>query len=89
MSAAARITTANAPIAIPTIGPVPKPGFEATAAAPAVAEDEVDAVGVEVAPVAVVVRVGDASTGKYSRGLNSIVAFSALANCAANVKVAF
>ncbi len=75
-------------MAIPAIGPVPRPDFEAVAAAPAVAEDEVDAVEVEVAPVAVV-RVGDASTGKYSRGLNSIVAFRALANCAANVKVAF
>jgi hypothetical protein len=84
MSAAARTTTANAPMAIPTIGPVPRPDFEA------VAKDEVDAVGVKVAPVAVVVvRVGDASTGKYSRGLNSIVAFRAFANCAANVKVAF
>lgn len=37
-------------------------------------EADVD-VADEVAPVAVVVRVGAASTGKYSKGLNSRVVF--------------
>ena len=41
---------------------------------------EVDVVGMEVPPVAVVVRVGSASTGKYSKGLNSSVAFWEKAN---------
>ena len=37
--------------------------------------EEETGVGVNVAPVAVVVRVGATSLGKYSPGLNSTVAF--------------
>lgn len=48
-----------------------------------------EAVGVIVAPVAVVVRVAETSAGKYSKGLNSIVAFRAYWNCCAKVSVAF
>jgi len=79
MRAAARTITAKAPIAIPTIGPVPSPDFDevvAEEAAVVVAEDDPDPVGTDVgAPVAVVVRVGKASTGKYSFGLKAMVAF--------------
>jgi hypothetical protein len=45
--------------------------------------------GIDVPPVAVVVRVGRASTGKYSIGLNSSVALRAKANWVAKVKVEF
>lgn len=81
----ASTANATAPIAIPTIGPVPSPDLcdEVAVAVDVVAAgdvEEVDAtgVGVIVAPVAVVVRdKGPAdSTGKgFSPGLNSSVAF--------------
>ena len=58
---------------MPTMGPVTRPQCEAAAVADGVEEE--DEVGVDVVPVAVVVRVGRASTGKYCSGLNSIVAF--------------
>jgi hypothetical protein len=81
MRAPARTTTANPPIAMPTIAPVDiellcsATGAGAADVVVAAGEDAVTAVGVTVAPVAVVVRVGATSLGKYSIGLNSSVAF--------------
>lgn len=80
MRAPAKAITATPPIAIPTIAPVDKELLCSAVTAGAddvvAADEDVEtAVGVAVAPVAVVVRVGASSLGKYSRGLNSTVAF--------------
>jgi len=72
MSAPASTRTANPPIAMPAIAPVESAGFDA--AVVAAGEDDAMAVGVDAAPVD---RVGETSAGKYSKGLNSTVAFSA------------
>ena len=49
-----------------------------------------EVVGMDVEELkAVVVRVGRASMGKYSSGLNSSVAFWEYANCVAKVNVEF
>lgn len=85
IKAAARSKTTAAPIAIPAIAP-PESFDECDAAAVAVGE-ELAAVGIAVPPVAVVVRVGRASTGKYSMGLNSSVAFKAKASWVEKVNV--
>jgi hypothetical protein len=69
----AKPNTARHPIAIPIIPPVDRSFFEDE-----LAVGEVDTVDVEedVAPMAVVPRVGfKVSLGKYSSGLNSSVAF--------------
>jgi hypothetical protein len=91
MRAAARMRSANPPIAIPTIAPV---GSEEDFVTGGVAEVVVagGAVGAAVAPVYVVVRVklGCRVSGrKDSPGLNSSVEFRANAIWAANVWVAF
>jgi hypothetical protein len=75
ISAAARTSTANPPIAIPIIGPVPSEECEEDEEAGAVLDVVGGAVGVAVAPVAVVVRENGTSAGKYCSGLNSVVAF--------------
>ena len=80
MRAPARTTTAKPPIAMPTIAPVDiellcSAVTAGAAVVVAADEDVVTAVGVAVAPVAVVVRVGASSLGKYSSGLNCSVAF--------------
>lgn len=74
IKAAARTATANPPIAIPAIGPAPREVCEDVTGG-VVLVDAGGAVGVEVAPVAVVVLEKADSVGKYSNGLNANVAF--------------
>jgi hypothetical protein len=90
-------TTTKAPIAIPTIGPVPRLDLcdAATGGADVVAagaDDEVNetGVGVIVAPVAVVVRVGASSLGKtVSPGLKASVVFWENKNWLSKLNVEF
>jgi hypothetical protein len=81
IKAAARMKTKTPAMAIPTMAPVERPEEEEAVTAGEVlagGEDEVvTGVGVEVAPVAVVVRVMATSGGKYSPGLKDSVVLRA------------